>query len=43
LKNIEERLLILNTVYKTNYQVHVQDLPSDSGTSVHITLPIKNG
>jgi tetratricopeptide (TPR) repeat protein len=43
LKNIEERLLILNTVYKTNYQVHVQDLQSDSGTSVHITLPIKNG
>ncbi len=43
LKNIEERLLILNTVYKTNYQVRVEDLPSDSGTSVTITIPVKNG
>jgi tetratricopeptide (TPR) repeat protein len=43
LKNIEERLLILNTVYKTNYKVHVQDLPSDSGTSVVISIPTKNG
>lgn len=43
LKNIEERLLILNTVYKTNYQVHVRDLPSDSGTSVVISIPTKNG
>ncbi|MBL7872314.1 MAG: histidine kinase [Cyclobacteriaceae bacterium] len=42
LKNIEERLLILNTVYKTNYQVQVKDLPLDSGTSVTIRIPIKN-
>jgi LytS/YehU family sensor histidine kinase len=43
LKNIEERLKILNTVYKTNYQVQVYDLPLNTGTSVIITIPIKNG
>ncbi len=43
LKNIQERLNILNTVYNTNYKVQIEDLPADSGTRVTITLPIKNG
>jgi tetratricopeptide (TPR) repeat protein len=43
LKNIQERLNILNTVYKTNYQVQIEDLPSDSGTRVTISVPIQNG
>lgn len=43
LKNIQERLHILNTVYKTNYQVQIEDLPSGSGTRVTIMVPIQNG
>lgn len=43
LKNIQERLNILNTVYKTHYQVQIEDLPSDTGTRVTLTLPIQNG
>lgn len=43
LKNIQERLNILNTVYSTNYKVQIEDLPADSGTRVTITLPIQNG
>ncbi len=43
LKNIQDRLNILNTVYKTNYLVQIEDLPSDSGTRVTISLPIQNG
>ena len=43
LKNIQERLHILNTVYKTNYQVQIEDLPSGSGTRVTISVPIQNG
>jgi tetratricopeptide (TPR) repeat protein len=42
LKNIQERLNILNTIYKTKYQVQIEDLPSDTGTRVTISLPIKN-
>ena len=42
LKNIQDRLSILNTVYKTNYKVQIEDLPSDSGTRVTISLPIPN-
>lgn len=40
LKNIQERLLILNTVYKTNYTVQIEDLAADTGTRVTISLPI---
>ncbi len=43
LKNIQDRLNILNTVYKTNYRVQIEDLPADSGTRVTISLPIQNG
>lgn len=42
LKNIQERLHILNTVYKTSYQVQIEDLPAGSGTRVTITLPMQN-
>jgi tetratricopeptide (TPR) repeat protein len=37
--NIEERLKILNDVYKTNYKVEVKDLTPESGTHVTILLP----
>lgn len=40
LKNIEERLQILNTVYKTNYTVTIEDLAADSGTRVIISIPV---
>jgi tetratricopeptide (TPR) repeat protein len=40
LKNIEERLQILNTVYKTNYTVTIEDLATDSGTRVIISIPV---
>lgn len=40
LKNIEERLQILNTVYKTNYTVTIEDLEADSGTRVIISIPV---
>lgn len=40
LKNIQERLQILNTVYKTNYTVQIEDLAADTGTRVTISLPI---
>ena len=40
LKNIEERLSIINKVYKVHYQVSIKDLePSGSGTKVLITIP----
>ena len=42
LKNIKERLSIINKVYKSNYRVSIEDLPSDAGTKVKIHLPIKN-
>lgn len=40
LKNIQERLQILNTVYKTNYTVHIEDLANDGGTRVIISIPV---
>lgn len=43
LKNIQERLSILNSVYKTNYQVTTEDSAPDSGTRVTISIPIQNG
>jgi len=43
LKNIQDRLRILNTVYKTDYKVNIEDLSSGSGTRVTISLPMQNG
>ncbi len=43
LKNIQERLHILNTIYKTSYRVTIEDLPADGGTRVTISLPLQNG
>ncbi|RAW02957.1 tetratricopeptide repeat-containing sensor histidine kinase [Pseudochryseolinea flava] len=40
IKNIEERLKILNTVYKANYRVTIEDLAEGTGTHVRIFLPI---
>lgn len=40
LKNIRERLGLLNRVYKSNYAVEITDLPGDSGTRVNIHLPL---
>lgn len=40
LKNIRERLEIINTVYKTNYRVSIEDLTAEGGTRVRIYLPI---
>jgi len=41
LKNIRERLDILNKVYKTNYRVTIDDLPEGTGTDVRVYLPVK--
>lgn len=43
LKNIEQRLDILNTIYKTNYRVAIDDLANESGTCVTILVPMQNG
>jgi len=43
LKNIQDRLHILNTIYKTSYRVAIEDLPADGGTRVTISLPLQNG
>jgi tetratricopeptide (TPR) repeat protein len=40
LKNIAERLLIINKVYHTTYQVSVGDGPDGNGTRVQIHFPI---
>ncbi|HYG20444.1 MAG TPA: histidine kinase [Ohtaekwangia sp.] len=40
LKNIQERLGILNRVYKSSYRVAVEDLSESAGTRVRIYLPI---
>ncbi len=42
LKNIEERLAIINKVYKTNYKVSIADAPQGSGTHVQLSLPLPN-
>jgi LytS/YehU family sensor histidine kinase len=39
LKNIQDRLQILNTVYKTHYEVVIEDLHNSTGTRVIISLP----
>lgn len=40
LKNIQERLQIINKVYKTHYRVDIEDLTTEGGTRVKIYLPI---
>lgn len=40
LKNIRERLSIINNVYKSNYRVSIEDLTGDGGTIVKIHIPI---
>jgi tetratricopeptide (TPR) repeat protein len=42
LKNIEERLAIINKVYQANYRISIEDLQQDTGTRVRIYLPISN-
>jgi tetratricopeptide (TPR) repeat protein len=42
LKNIQERLQIINKVYKANYRVMIEDLQENSGTLVRIYLPTHN-
>jgi LytS/YehU family sensor histidine kinase len=42
LKNIQERLKIINKVYKSNYKVEVGDLENGNGTHVRIYLPIQH-
>jgi tetratricopeptide (TPR) repeat protein len=42
LRNIRERLTIINKVYKTNYRVVIEDLPEDSGTAVTLFIPINS-
>jgi hypothetical protein len=41
LKNIEERLLIINKVYQVEYRVHIEDR-ENNGTRVSVYLPITN-
>jgi tetratricopeptide (TPR) repeat protein len=40
IRNIEERLSIINKVYKTNYRVVIEDAKSGTGTLVSIYLPL---
>lgn len=40
LKNIQQRLKLINKVYNTNYQVRIEDIPGDGGTRVFISLPL---
>lgn len=42
LRNIRERLAILNNVYRTHYEVIVSDGPGGDGTIVEIILPVHN-
>lgn len=42
LKNIQERLSIINRVYKADYRVDIEDLAENSGTRVRIYLPQAN-
>jgi sensor histidine kinase YesM len=42
LKNIQERLSIINRVYKADYRVDIEDLAENSGTRVRIYLPRAN-
>lgn len=42
LKNIQERLVIINKVYHANYRVSIEDLVNTSGTRVRIYLPVNH-
>ncbi len=42
LKNISERLAIINKVYKANYHVSVEDPKHGTGTEVKIYMPLRN-
>ena len=42
LKNIQERLAIINKVYKANYRVVVDNLHGGTGTHVKIYLPLNH-
>lgn len=42
LRNIRERLAILNNVYRTHYEVNVLDGPDGEGTTVEIGLPLNH-
>lgn len=42
MKNINERLKIINQVYRSNYRVIIEDLPEGGGTTVRIFLPLSN-
>lgn len=42
LKNIEERLSIINSVYKSAYKVNIRDLDHDTGTVVQIFIPLNH-
>jgi sensor histidine kinase YesM len=39
LRNIEERLIIINKVYKAHYSVKIEDLEAGTGTRVLIQVP----
>ena len=40
LRNIRERLGIINKVYKTNYHVTIEDISEQGGTRVNLIVPI---
>jgi tetratricopeptide (TPR) repeat protein len=40
LKNIRERLGIINRIYHSHYKVFIEDLPADTGTKVILHLPV---
>lgn len=42
LKNIEERLAIINKVYKVSYRVVIEDRTDNSGTRVSVYMPINS-
>jgi tetratricopeptide (TPR) repeat protein len=41
LRNIRERLGIINKVYRSNYRVDISDLEAESGTRVTLHIPVK--
>lgn len=41
LKNIQQRLSIINKVYKSNYRVEIDDLADNAGTRIRIYLPVQ--
>jgi len=42
LKNIQERLVIINKVYHANYRVSIEDLANTTGTRVRLYLPVNH-